>query len=271
VTTRAGAVSGPEGSLRPALDAADVAAYARFTDTASDVDCARSFVDWCDRLLRPFLGIDRLMCCLGRVNGGQLTVDGVQAIGWPPDALPQVGTVASVSVCLARHRCFATGEPQWIRASSMRCPTGCACEWSVGSAHTARVNLLHGTRGADGQSSSYFICAGVAAQDTALLGLKARMVAPYLHQALGTVARQRLQDSALQPTLTPLSPRELAVLAWVQAGKTNAEIAQIQNRSPDTIKHQVRSLMAKLQVPNRSQAVIRAFELGLLRPKGRSE
>jgi LuxR family transcriptional regulator, maltose regulon positive regulatory protein len=64
--------------------------------------------------------------------------------------------------------------------------------------------------------------------------------------------------------LEPLSARELEVLGLLAAGHTNQEIAQELVVTLDTVKRHVSHLFAKLQVANRTQAVARARELGLL-------
>jgi LuxR family maltose regulon positive regulatory protein len=62
----------------------------------------------------------------------------------------------------------------------------------------------------------------------------------------------------------PLSARELEVLGLVAAGHTNQEIAGVLVVTVETVKSHVGHLLAKLGVANRTQAVARARELGLL-------
>jgi len=69
----------------------------------------------------------------------------------------------------------------------------------------------------------------------------------------------------LQSTiLEPLSERELAVLRLVAAGFSNREIAEKLIISPGTAKSHVNHICGKLDVRNRTQAVTRAKELGLV-------
>jgi LuxR family transcriptional regulator, maltose regulon positive regulatory protein len=62
----------------------------------------------------------------------------------------------------------------------------------------------------------------------------------------------------------PLSGRELAVLHLVAAGHTNQAIAQKLVIEVGTVKRHVHSILGKLGVQNRTQAIARARELGLL-------
>jgi LuxR family maltose regulon positive regulatory protein len=62
----------------------------------------------------------------------------------------------------------------------------------------------------------------------------------------------------------PLTEREMEVLRLMAAGLTNREIAQNLVISPETVKRHGSSIYGKLDAGNRTQAVSRARELGLL-------
>ena len=64
--------------------------------------------------------------------------------------------------------------------------------------------------------------------------------------------------------IEPLSDKELAVLRLMAAGLSNQEIAAGLFKSTGTIKNQVSSIMAKLSVRDRTRAVLKAIDLGLL-------
>ena len=65
----------------------------------------------------------------------------------------------------------------------------------------------------------------------------------------------------------PLARRELEVLRLLAGGKTNQEIAQILGLSALTVKTYVQRIIGKLGVSDRTQAAVRAAELGLLAPE----
>ena len=62
----------------------------------------------------------------------------------------------------------------------------------------------------------------------------------------------------------PLSPRELEVLRLLATGATNRAVAKELVVTLDTVKRHISHLFSKLEVANRTQAVARARELGLL-------
>ncbi|HEY52473.1 MAG TPA: response regulator transcription factor [Caldilineae bacterium] len=67
-----------------------------------------------------------------------------------------------------------------------------------------------------------------------------------------------------QPLVEPLSAREFEVLALVAEGLSNREISERMFITPGTVKNHVSNVLAKLGVRDRTQAVLRAQELGLL-------
>ena len=64
--------------------------------------------------------------------------------------------------------------------------------------------------------------------------------------------------------IEPLTPRELEVLHLIALGRSNQEIARQLIVSPGTIKAHTASIYRKLEVANRTEAVSRARELGIL-------
>jgi DNA-binding NarL/FixJ family response regulator len=63
---------------------------------------------------------------------------------------------------------------------------------------------------------------------------------------------------------TTLSKRELDVLRLIAAGQSNREIAETLGTAEATVKNQASSIFAKLGVRDRTRAVLRAIELGVL-------
>ena len=62
----------------------------------------------------------------------------------------------------------------------------------------------------------------------------------------------------------PLTEKEVEILRLIAAGHSNKEIADAMFKSTGTIKNQVSSVMAKLGVRDRTRAVLKALEQGIL-------
>lgn len=79
--------------------------------------------------------------------------------------------------------------------------------------------------------------------------------------AASAAAQQPARPSALPE---PLTERELEVLRCIAAGRSNREIAEELVITEGTVKNHVSNLIAKLQVRDRTQALLKAKELGLI-------
>ncbi|BCB91439.1 response regulator [Phytohabitans suffuscus] len=120
--------------------------------------------------------------------------------------------------------------------------------------------------------ASGFLAKDVPAEDlvTAIRTVAAgeAVVAPRILKRL----LDRFADSLPDPSATPpkaldsLTEREREVLVQVARGLSNAEIASALSVSETTIKTHVGHVLTKLGLRDRVQAVVLAYETGLVRP-----
>ncbi|MEE4597645.1 response regulator transcription factor [Streptomyces sp. DSM 41524] len=76
------------------------------------------------------------------------------------------------------------------------------------------------------------------------------------------------QTIAAHRDLSDLTPRELEVLRLLATGLSNAELASRLFLSPTTVKSHVGRILSKLDLRDRVQAVVFAYETGLIAPGG---
>jgi two-component system, NarL family, response regulator len=70
-----------------------------------------------------------------------------------------------------------------------------------------------------------------------------------------------------EPLENPLTKREQEILAFVAAGKSNQEIAEILYIAPGTVRVHVHAILQKLEVRDRTQAAVLAIQKRLVAPE----
>jgi DNA-binding NarL/FixJ family response regulator len=92
------------------------------------------------------------------------------------------------------------------------------------------------------------------------------MLAPALTRRLIEEHISRPPPAARPPAVAGLTARELDVLCQIARGLSNDGIAKTLHLSPATVKTHVNRLLTKLSLSSRVQAVVLAYESGLIRP-----
>ncbi len=96
------------------------------------------------------------------------------------------------------------------------------------------------------------------------------LLAPSVTRRLLERFATTLPDRERHPPPVPeaLTERELEVLQLLASGCSNAELAERLFLSEATVKTHVSSILRKLGLRDRVQAVILAYDAGLVRPRG---
>jgi RNA polymerase sigma factor (sigma-70 family) len=92
------------------------------------------------------------------------------------------------------------------------------------------------------------------------------LLAPRVTHRLVEAFAQHRRLAVAESRLAQLTARETEVLRLVGKGNSNAEIAQRLVLSEETVKTHVKRVMAKLHLTSRAQAVVVAYETGLVVP-----
>lgn len=102
----------------------------------------------------------------------------------------------------------------------------------------------------------------VVAEGNALLApeLTKRLIAAYVEERSAPVPVRTVEE---------LTGREVEVLVLIAQGLSNAEIAARLTITDHTVKTHINRLFTKMGLRDRAQAVILAYELGLVIPQGR--
>ena len=138
--------------------------------------------------------------------------------------------------------------------------------------HDARKRYLYMARSSQwersaGAGCNTSICAGLSGPTyvtliaLAFLGLGIWVGARLFHRAPAVPFEKEHRG----PATLGISARELEVLELLAAGQSNKEIASQLEVSPNTVKTHVAKLFEKLEVRRRTEAILRARELGMIR------
>lgn len=218
---------------------------------------------WCRQELHAFIPFEIMLCASGRLFSDMIVVDELVGIDFPCEFIAQFPGRFALSERWIIQRWLASREPQLIEKSDA--PSDCSPLEYHEFADLALRNLAgHGLIAPDGLQASRFAFCGLQGGLDAKLDARLRMVVPHLHQARTQVAWRQLEAAAVQPASCRLTSRESEVLQWIVRGKTNDQIASALGRSAQTFKHQVATVLAKLNARNRTQAVSNALALGLV-------
>jgi two-component system, NarL family, nitrate/nitrite response regulator NarL len=83
-------------------------------------------------------------------------------------------------------------------------------------------------------------------------------------RSVSALAPARIHAEAGELDVEPLTARETEVLELVASGLSNKQIAEELKISAHTVKFHVNAILAKLDVHSRTEAVVKAMQLGVV-------
>ncbi|HEX6969719.1 MAG TPA: response regulator transcription factor [Micromonosporaceae bacterium] len=202
--------------------------------------------------LRTVLGARDDLHIVGEADDGVETVDLARRL--LPDVVLMDARIPRLDAVAATRRIVADGLP--VRVLVLTCVD--SDEHLIEALHAGASGALAKDVPADDLVSAIHT---VAAGHTVL--------APQLLRRLLDRAITAPPDPS-QPKPTPLdvlTERERQVLTHLAGGRSNAEIADALSVSETTVKTHVGKLLTKLGLRDRVQAVILAYDTGLVRPR----
>ncbi len=252
------------------LTHSDLEHFVVTVETSLKISKRSQFYLWSQGALQGFIphetlvcaygDIDRMKCSFETFSGAILDAKFEQAVGDPVNGLlPRMMEDWRRSGC-APWLQAQDGETQVGRRQLLADLKRC------GFGHVA----AHGI--SQGEFGSFMAFVQLKAAPTERDRYLIELLLPYVHTALHRVmSNERGTKSDDSSSITLLSKREIQVLYWVKNGKTNAEIGQILQINPPTVKNHVQNIMRKLNVTNRAQAVGKSATLRLVAPGDASE
>ncbi|QID16206.1 helix-turn-helix transcriptional regulator [Nitrogeniibacter mangrovi] len=227
-------------------------------DSSIKINKRFQFFLWAQGTLQSFIPHETLVCATGDLNTLQLRSDVFSRATLPDD----FDTLAQDPV----HGFVAPMLTLWHAQNRSPVVTGDA-EARADALHPMlyrlnyRHNLCHGAREVRGNRGAFFAFLGLEGAAGERERYFADLLMPHLYMA--TLRMVESEAGHIEGPASVLSEREIQVLGWVRDGKTNAEIGQILDISPLTVKNHVQKILRKLDVSNRAQAVAKATSIGL--------
>lgn len=251
----------------PGLRMDECAAYIAAVESALRIETPMQFLQWTQAELRTFFPHEILICGVGQIDNNSIQIRHVISRNFPAAYVrglrrPDGGVTSPILALWCRE-----GKPQLFE------PEGAQMETAPGWLALFRQYQLHniaahGMRDLNSNVASYFSFSRIPGKLTRHHAHLLELLVPPMHgalvRALANSKPARQKPTAASPAI---SAREKEILHWLREGKTNWEIAQSEGRSALTVKNQVRTILIKLRVNNRAQAVGKAISLKIIRAK----
>jgi len=259
-------VSGGTSASAALLDPLELESLKLIMDASLRVHARHHFFTWTQGLLQDLVKHEALICALRHAEPMSFHVDSFSTSPLEPALFSDM------------FRQDTSMVPQIIKTweeSSYRpvvCETGAAGQFAQNSLarELTRIGadtvVMHGTYDCFGKPASLFTFACRAQTMGPRQVYCIELIVPFLHQAwVRTQIDRPAGNAGAHPSGAGLlTSREQEILRWIHLGKSNIEIGTILEISPLTVKNHVQKILRKLNVQNRTQAVVKALTLRIV-------
>jgi DNA-binding NarL/FixJ family response regulator len=151
------------------------------------------------------------------------------------------------------------------RTSGEHAPAADAAPWPVSPPRTTDDGSPARSSRCDAVAAARSVSKRYGEGDDAVHALLAPSVTKRL---IGEFARRPAEGRTPPPALDDLTDREREVLGLVAQGLSNSEIAPKLFLSEGMVKTRLKRIFYKMGLRDRAQAVVLAYDVGLVEPKG---
>ena len=255
------------------LSTAEAKLFVKLAGEATEVDSTEDFKEWTQTSVRKLFPHEMLIAGVAQRNGARVEVDRLLSAGFPLAFINAVTARCGAFACPTLDSWFNQGRPQLYEPAKTQDSTESDESSSEFKNYDLKNVAAHGVADLSGRYATYFSFSQIPESLNLRHAKFLELLVPQLHHAFVRATNQPfayLQHATELADGFGLTTREQRVLYGLWLGKTNDEIGHATRRAPDTVKHQVSSILAKLNVRTRSEAVALAVRIGML-PERRNQ
>jgi DNA-binding CsgD family transcriptional regulator len=226
-------------------------------DTLLQADTFPAFTQFLQKDLRNIVPHHTLLCGIGRANGHAIENPRLLMLDFPVQYLWDTSNAEGALTCPIMRGWLNTRRVQLFDARIHAADvdqTWLECF----NLHGLRNVAAHGIQDLESQVTSFFVFCRIPQFDAAYYRQALRLIVPQLHSALMPwINRLQLLPENPKEQSYLISDREVEVLNWLVAGKSNEQIGRLLGVTENTARSHVRNLFRKLGVRHRAQVRLR--------------
>lgn len=235
---------------------------------STEIISCQEFVDCLRHYVKELLPYKAFNCSFGCINGNDMHVLKIVHDNFPLDYIKDLAQSDQSFQSPLVNEWHATRRPVFFQSN--RDESKYPPDWvALFNKHNLQNILGHGKIDVVNGLYSAFLFYGLPGEITEWHANVMELLIPHLHVALVTALGPLLLTENTQAKFPlPFTPAQQIILYWMQQGKTDWETSKILGLSERKVKYQVRQILGKLDATNRTQAVGKTLNAGLLTKTG---